>query len=48
MTPDMAAEMAVNAVLKYLRDSGLVDEAQQDAWIAKVYALVKERKTQVN
>lgn len=43
--PDAAAEMAANAVLRYLQECRAPDK---NAWIAKVVALVNERKNQVN
>lgn len=43
--PDAAAEMAANTVLRLLRECGAPDK---NAWIAKVVALVNERKNQVN
>lgn len=38
--PDAAADMAVNAVLKYLREC---NPADKPAWIDKVFEAVKQR-----
>lgn len=40
---DPKAEMAINAVLMYLKESGIQDRNAQQEWIAKVFAAVKQR-----
>lgn len=41
--PKVAADMAVNAVLHYLNESGLRSQNEKQEWIAKVFAAVKSR-----
>ena len=38
--PDMAADMAVNAVCLYLDESGIQDRAARHQWITLVFARV--------
>ena len=37
--PEWAAEMAVNAVLRYLSECGVEGEDNKRQWIAKVYEM---------
>lgn len=41
--PEAAAEMAANAVLKYLSECGIVEQDAKQKWIAKVFEAVKTR-----
>ena len=42
--PEWAAEMAVNAVLKYLHECGVEGEDNKRQWITQVFGLVIARE----
>jgi hypothetical protein len=44
----VAAEMAVNAVLNYLRECGIQEHDERRAWIAKVFEKVNQRANKTN
>jgi hypothetical protein len=46
--PEAAAEMAANAVTRYLRESGITDPVARDSWIAKVFEAVRAREGRAN
>ena len=46
--PDMAAEMAVNAVLNYTRNCGLTSKEEILKWVNQVFEIVRERLNVVN
>lgn len=41
--PEAAAQMAVNAVLKYLKECGLRTQDEKQAWISKVFWKISAR-----
>lgn len=42
--PEAAADMAVNAVLSYLRRCGITDQSEKRTWIDRVFARVRAKE----
>ena len=41
---EAAADMAVNAVVNYLRECGITDQSEKRTWIDRVFARVRAKE----